>query len=328
MRPTATRACSSKTELNLAPRQPMSTPLRILLCRCSPAGKIDRAVSDEILDSLSRCGALVTVADDLCGLTATGDPLLAEIAAAPRSAVIACHRRAIRWLFAAAGHPLDEAGTTLYSLRRQSAEEILAALGADAAPTGCENQIDTVPHDSDWPPWFPVIDRERCVNCLQCLNFCLFGTFALSPDKEVLVSKPSACKNLCPACARICPKSAIIFPKYDRSPIDGDEVPADADGPQVDLAALQQGDVYARLRERSDPDPDRKRFSPDRDAESSPAPPADLAARLGVPPEVIAAMSPDELRKICGQASECDAPECGCNSPPDNGDEEPKTDAD
>jgi NAD-dependent dihydropyrimidine dehydrogenase PreA subunit len=302
----------------------MSTPLRILLCRCLQAGKVDSSVSDHILDSLSKCGALVTVADDLCALAATEDPLLAEIAAAPRSAVIACHRRAIQWLFAAAGHPLDEARTTLYSLRRQSAEEILAALGSDAAPTGCENQIDTVPHDSDWPPWFPVIDRDRCVNCLQCLNFCLFGTFTLSGDKEVIVSKPSACKNLCPACARICPKSAIIFPKYDQSPIDGDDVPADADGPQVDLAALKQGDVYARLRERSD----RQRFSPDRDAEETPAQPTDLATRLGVPPEVIASMSPDELRKICGRASECEAPECECNTQSDNDNEESKPDAD
>jgi NAD-dependent dihydropyrimidine dehydrogenase PreA subunit len=302
----------------------MSTPLRILLCRCSPAGKVDPGVSDEILDSLSKCGALVTVADDLCGLAAAGDPLLAEIAAAPRSAVIACHTRAIRWLFAAAGHPLDEARTTLHSLRRHGTEEILAALGSDAAPVGCENQIDTVAHSSDWPPWFPVIDRERCVNCLQCMNFCLFGTFTLSPDKEVIVSKPSACKNLCPACARICPKSAIIFPKYDQSPIDGDDVPPDADGPQVDLAALKQGDIYSRLRERSG----RQRFSPDRDIEGSPAPPADLAARIGVPPEVIASMSPDELRKICARASECDTPECDCNTQSENDDEEPRTRAD
>jgi len=304
----------------------MSTPLRILLCRCSQAAKVDPGISDDILDSLSKCGALVTIADDLCGLTAAGDPLLAEIAAAPRSAVIACHRRAIRWLFAAAGHPLDAARTSLHSLRRQSAEEILAALGSDAAPSDAENQIDTVPHDSDWPPWFPVIDRDRCVNCLQCLNFCLFGTFTLTGDKEVIVSKPAACKNLCPACARICPKSAIIFPKYDLSPIDGDDVPDGADGPQVDLDALKQGDVYARLRQRSDPD--RKRFSPARDTEDSPSPPEDLADRLGVPPEVIAAMSPEELRKICGRTSDCDAPECGCNTPSESDDEEPKPHAD
>jgi len=302
----------------------MNAPLRILICRCLPAGKIDRAIANDILDYLPKRHALVTVVDDLCGLAATENPLLAEIAAAPQSAIIACHKRAIRWLFHAAGHPLDENRTSLYSLRRQNAEEILTALDDLTTPTESENRIDTVPHDSPWPPWFPVIDRDRCINCLQCLNFCLFGTFSLTDDKEVVVSKPSACKNLCPACARICPKSAIIFPKYDLSPIDGDEVPADSGGPQVDLASLKQGDVYARLRQRSE----RKRFSPDRDDESTQAPPADLAAQLGVPPEVLAAMSPEELRRIRSQASQCDPPQCACNTPCENGDEEPTCDAD
>jgi NAD-dependent dihydropyrimidine dehydrogenase PreA subunit len=298
----------------------MSTPIRILLCRCSQAYKVDQGAANTLMDALSKSGALVTVADDLCGLAATGDPLLAEIAAAPRSAVIACHTRAIKWLFVAAGHPLDESKTTLYSLRTQTADEILAALGDDAAPTCAENQIDTAPHDSDWPPWFPVIDRDRCINCMQCLNFCLFGTYALSGEKEVTVSKPSACKNLCPACARICPKSAIIFPKYEHSPIDGAEVPDDADGPAVDLDALKQGDVYARLRQRSSD----RRFSPTRDEETDArVPPSDLADQLGVPPQVLAAMSPEELSKICGRTAECDAPACACNTQKKTTDEEP-----
>ena len=284
----------------------MSTPLRILLCSCSQAARVDHDAVDEILHSLAGSGALITVAEDLCGLAANCDPLLAEIAAAPRSAVIACHTRAIRWLFAAAGHTLDESRTALYSLRRQSAAEIISSLGAESGVD--ESQIDTVAAESDWPPWFPVIDRDRCVNCMQCMNFCLFGTYSLSPEKEVVVSKPAACKNLCPACARICPKSAIIFPKYEQSPIDGADVPEESDGPAVDLEALKQGDVYARLRQRSS----GQRFSPTRDEETAP-PPRDLAARLGVPPEVIAAMSPEEIRKICGRAAECEAPDCSCN---------------
>ena len=26
----------------------------------------------------------------------------------------------------------------------------------------------------EWKPWFPVIDYDRCTNCMQCLSFCLF----------------------------------------------------------------------------------------------------------------------------------------------------------
>ena len=137
------------------------------------------------------------------------------------------------------------------------------------------------------------------------------------------MASPDNCKPGCPACARICPKSAIIFPKYEHSPIDGDEVSDSADGPAVDLEALKQGDVYARLRNRSA----GPRFSPTRDEETQPAPPADLAQRLGVPPEVISAMSPDELRKICDRASECEASDCSCNLNT-NDDEERATDGD
>ena len=31
----------------------------------------------------------------------------------------------------------------------------------------------------DWKPWFPVIDYDRCTNCMQCLSFCLFGVYGV-----------------------------------------------------------------------------------------------------------------------------------------------------
>src|SRR5690349_15887991 len=33
-----------------------------------------------------------------------------------------------------------------------------------------------------WKPWFPVIDYDRCTNCMQCLSFCLFGVYGA--DRE------------------------------------------------------------------------------------------------------------------------------------------------
>ena len=30
-----------------------------------------------------------------------------------------------------------------------------------------------------WKPWFPVIDYDRCTNCMQCLSFCLFGVYGV-----------------------------------------------------------------------------------------------------------------------------------------------------
>jgi len=281
----------------------MSTPLRILLCRCALAEKVDPEVRDRVLDVLARSDALVTVADDLCGLSAVGDPILTEIASAPRAAVIACHPRAVRWLFASAGLELDESRITLHDMRSGTAEEIIAELDIETDDQKPPSELDRISHMSEWPPWFPVIDRERCVNCGQCLNFCLFGTYALSDGGQVEVRKPAACKNLCPACARICPRTAIIFPKYDQVPINGAEVPQDADGPQVDLEGLKRGDVYRQLRDRSG----RRRFA----ADSPEADSSDMAARLDIPREVLDSMSPEEVRRICNRSDECDSPQCG-----------------
>ena len=33
-----------------------------------------------------------------------------------------------------------------------------------------------------WKPWFPVIDFNRCTNCMQCLSFCLFDVYGVSGD--------------------------------------------------------------------------------------------------------------------------------------------------
>jgi len=75
------------------------------------------------------------------------------------------------------------------------------------------------------PRWYPVIDYSRCTGCRKCVDFCLFGVYALS-DGNVVVSNPDNCKNGCPACARICPQRAIIFPHYFADPaIAGAETP-------------------------------------------------------------------------------------------------------
>ncbi|MFZ5831982.1 MAG: ATP-binding protein [Planctomycetota bacterium] len=70
--------------------------------------------------------------------------------------------------------------------------------------------------------WYPVVDRARCGNCLECLNFCLFGVYGLDADGRLFVEVPDACRNGCPACARVCPQGAIIFPSHHNPAIAGD----------------------------------------------------------------------------------------------------------
>lgn len=153
----------------------------------------------------------------------------------------------------------------------------------------------------DWPAWFPVLDRERCTDCKQCLNFCLFDVYAVDDEGHVQVRNPANCKNKCPACARVCPVAAIIFPKYPDAPINGAEVDEAAlkrESMTADLPSLLRGGVADALRRRSDSA--KKRFSRERDQEQALKERCNclvqLQGQLGVPPQVIESISVDELR--------------------------------
>lgn len=117
-----------------------------------------------------------------------------------------------------------------------------------------------------WKPWFPVIDYDRCTNCMQCLTFCLFGVYGVDTEQKIAVDNEDNCKTDCPACSRVCPEAAILFPKYKAGPINGDVVKEEdlqREAMKVDISALLGGDIYAALKDRSTKA--RERFSTERD---------------------------------------------------------------
>lgn len=117
-----------------------------------------------------------------------------------------------------------------------------------------------------WKPWFPVIDYDRCTNCMQCLSFCLFDVYGATADGKITVQNENNCKTDCPACSRVCPEVAILFPKYKGGPINGDVVNSDdirREAMKVDISALLGGDIYSMLRDRSGKA--KSRFSKERD---------------------------------------------------------------
>lgn len=117
-----------------------------------------------------------------------------------------------------------------------------------------------------WKPWFPVIDYDRCTDCMQCLSFCLFDVYGVSKDGKIQVQNQDNCKTDCPACSRVCPEVAILFPKYRHGPIHGGEVHAEdmrREAMKVDISALLGGDIYQALRDRSAKA--KSRFSKERD---------------------------------------------------------------
>ena len=73
------------------------------------------------------------------------------------------------------------------------------------------------------PRWYPIIDASKCTACLECVNYCLFGVYAIGEDSHPHVDQPDACRDGCPACARVCPSQAIMFPLYEDRVIAGHE---------------------------------------------------------------------------------------------------------
>ncbi len=147
------------------------------------------------------------------------------------------------WCFDLREH--REASPLLEEIRRIVAEstgEPVAAEDRADATAGGEKQIEA----STQFRWYPVIDTGRCTNCLECLNFCLFGVFGLDESERLFIEQPDACRDGCPACARVCPSQAIIFPHHNSPAIAGDHrAPADQFDP--DLVQLFGGSGPSQL---------------------------------------------------------------------------------
>lgn len=85
--------------------------------------------------------------------------------------------------------------------------------------------------------WYPVIDFNRCTNCMECVDFCLFGVYGVDGGENILVEQPDNCRKGCPACSRVCPENAIIFPQHKAPAIAGAETEGD-EGFKIDLSQL------------------------------------------------------------------------------------------
>lgn len=84
--------------------------------------------------------------------------------------------------------------------------------------------------------WYPVIDYSLCTNCMECIDFCLFGVYGVDQGGQVLVEEQDSCKKGCPACSRVCPENAIIFPGHKTPGIAGAD--GEVAGLKIDLSKL------------------------------------------------------------------------------------------
>lgn len=251
--------------------------------------------------------AALPAADRFAFLVSALDKGFAVTRSAVKGAVSGSDRSALLVLGDFAGRPPQaEAGSDGSSVRFQD----VTGLSPDAL-VGVVEQTrsdSSAVRPGDWKPWFPVIDYDRCTNCMQCLSFCLFGVYGVDTQSRIQVQNNDNCKTNCPACSRVCPEAAIMFPKYKTGPINGDVV-SDNDlqreKMKIDISSLLGGDVYSMLRQRSERA--QSRFSKERDSGKALAERQKCLTKLAqsgdIPAEVLMSLpSPEEILKRAEEA--------------------------
>ena len=58
--------------------------------------------------------------------------------------------------------------------------------------------------------WYPIIDYEKCVGCLSCVDFCPHGVFEVENGQPVVVN-PDNCVEFCRGCQKVCDYEAITY---------------------------------------------------------------------------------------------------------------------
>lgn len=59
-------------------------------------------------------------------------------------------------------------------------------------------------------PWFPIINPQRCDDCLKCLEFCPYGVYEAAEGK-LDVAHPLNSLVGCSRCQSVWPQDAIYF---------------------------------------------------------------------------------------------------------------------
>ncbi|MCE2801880.1 MAG: hypothetical protein LW724_20330 [Planctomycetaceae bacterium] len=112
----------------------MSDQRPILYCRCAYAKVVPEDVKDQVLDRLVDSGHPFESVSDLCEMSARKDPGLLPLSKQKGLRIVACYPRAVKWLFSAAGAPIDGASIQdgeieILNMRVDSSEAICSKLG-------------------------------------------------------------------------------------------------------------------------------------------------------------------------------------------------------
>jgi pyruvate ferredoxin oxidoreductase delta subunit len=79
-----------------------------------------------------------------------------------------------------------------------------------------KHDLKKAPKTGDWAYMLPVIDKDKCIGCATCTEFCPEATISMKKYRDNPRKKAEAdyyyCKG-CGVCTTVCPVKAIIMKK-------------------------------------------------------------------------------------------------------------------
>ncbi len=106
----------------------MAEAPKILYCRCAYAKVVDEEVKDGVMNGLCASGRGFDAVADLCEMSASKDARMKALAEHENVRIAACHPRAVKWLFHAAGNPLDDSRAEIVNMREDDPDVAVAKL--------------------------------------------------------------------------------------------------------------------------------------------------------------------------------------------------------
>ncbi|BBJ29039.1 4Fe-4S dicluster domain-containing protein [Athalassotoga saccharophila] len=60
--------------------------------------------------------------------------------------------------------------------------------------------------------WYPIIDYEKCIGCLSCVQFCPHGVYDIGENGKPVVVNPQNCVEFCMGCQKgACDNETITY---------------------------------------------------------------------------------------------------------------------
>jgi len=205
----------------------------IVIARSADADADCRAIEDRLADVLSTDYGLDTCVVPHLYYLDPGHAAVAHLRSLRGPLVVAARLfpRVTHWLLHALGVDVDGGRVHGVDLRCYTDAEtcIHEAVAPRVESNGSGRPGERIVLDDPVRErWYPVLDREACIDCKQCHDFCLFEVYELDDEDRVQAVRPDNCKPGCPACARVCPTAAIMFPHYTSDPA----IAGDPDAPR------------------------------------------------------------------------------------------------